>query len=356
MTKSPETEPVGSSAEQAETSLKRKRNSKVKIDRNDHEGIRARQNSAISRILPDAKNNPELYRQVVDRIMASNLRSCWSSSPLSKDFTAWRRASGNDQNTRPDLVFLLTVLAVLDSDSQDNPKVTIEINRLGLRQWAEEQLNPQFPVPSIEEQPSPATPRGAPRVKVEQRDIMTSPPPQLIARNSIVRQSIESDPRCLNAAGLKRPFAESPSEPPNKRSKTLADPAFSAAEFEPSPRTIVLRDGSTQTENIVDLPLATASVLEVMKKMESRMESFEVRIQEFAEHSRTLQEHNRTLGELLGRAREGNQLRPVNVAHHRQFQHQAHEIVPVQSVNRHPRAYYLPSDRASDNSDSIFMF
>ncbi|KAF5670555.1 hypothetical protein FHETE_4462 [Fusarium heterosporum] len=355
MTKSPETEPVESPAEQVETSLKRKCSSKVKIAKNDHEGIRARQDSAISRILPDAKNNPELYRQVVDRIMTSNLRACWSSSPLSKDFTAWRRASGNGQDSRPDLVFLLTVLAVLDSDSQDNPKVNIELNRLGLRQWAEEQLNPQRPIPAIEEQPSSGTLRRAPQVKVEQMGSMASPPPRLTARNSIVRQSIESDPSCISAAGLKRSSVESSSEPVNKRSKVPADPAFSASRVEPSTRTIVLRDGSTQTDN-VDLPLATSSILEVMKKMEGRMESFEVRFQEFQEHSRALQEHNRTLGELLGRAREGNQLRPVNVAHHRQFQHQAHEIVPVQSISRQPRAYYLPSDRVSDNNDSIFMF
>ncbi|KAM0351940.1 hypothetical protein ACHAPU_002456 [Fusarium lateritium] len=355
MTKSPETEQVASLVKKAVTSSKRKPDSRVRIAKDDHEGIRMRQDNAISRILPDAKNNPELYRKVVDQIRAANLRATWTRSSLSKDFMSWRRASGDDQNARPDLAFLLTVLAVLDSEDPANLKTNTEINGLGLRLWAAEQLKPQCPVPSAAEQPSSGTLQEAPQVKIEQMESMALSHPQLGDDNSIIRQSIESDPSRIHAAGLKRPSLESSSEPMNKRSKILAGPAFSAAVFEPQPRTIVLRDGSTQTD-IIDQTLATASVLEVMEKVESRMESFEGRFQDFVEHSRTLQDHNRILVEALERTREGNHPRPFNAGNQRQFQQQAHEIIPIQSISRQPRAYYMPNGGGSDNNDSIFMF
>jgi hypothetical protein len=364
MTMSPEADSAESSPEQAEAPPKKKPSRKVLIDKDDRDAIRAKQNSAIACILPLVKEHPDLYHRVVDQIKKTNLRSAWSSSAFYKDFMAWCRVSAQTKNARPDLDFFLAVLAVHDSLGMGTSKMNDEIRRLGLRVWAEEQLNARCPFPSIEEQSPPEAPQVAHRVKVEQRESTMLPQFGFEDGNNGIRQSIEFDSSYQHSTGLKRPSLEHPAELTNKRMKIPIDPALAATDlsrlgvYGASQQRIVLHHTSTQTEGDATLPQALGPILEVMKKMESRTEALEEREKDFAEHIRALQDHTRVLSEVLERTRGIDQLRLVsnNNAHHQQSQPQFHEIIPAQPASRQATAYYLGTNCDPNNNGSILRF
>ncbi|KAM0271197.1 hypothetical protein ACHAPA_002802 [Fusarium lateritium] len=365
MTMSPEADPVESSGEQAEAPPKKQPCRKILIKKDDHNAIRAKQNSAIACILPLVKEHPDLYHQVVDEIKKTNLRLAWSSSPFYKDFMAWCRVSKRTRNARPDLGFFLAVLAVHDSFDLVTSKTNEEINRLGLREWAEEQLNARSPFPSTEEQSTSGAPQVVPQVKVEHRENTMLPQFRFDNDDSGIRQSIELDSSHQRTTGLKRPPLAYPAEPMSKRAKIPIDPALAAVDFSrhggygASQRRIVLHHASTQTESDATLSHGLVPILELIKKIERRMETFEERAKDFAEHNRTLQDHNRVLGEVMERARDNNQLRPFNNnnnVHQQQSHPQLHEIVPVQTASRQPTAYFLNTNREPNNNGSIFTF
>ncbi|SPJ89746.1 uncharacterized protein FTOL_13107 [Fusarium torulosum] len=361
---SPEADPVESSAEQAEAPPKKKPHRKVQIHKDDRDVIQVKQSSAIACILPLVKEHPDLYHQVVDRIKNTNLRLAWSSSSFYKDFMAWCRVSAQTSNARPDLEFFLAVLAVHDSLDLGTSKMNEEIRRLGLRVWAEEQLKARHPLPSIEEQSLSEAPQVEPRVKVEQRENTTLPQFRFEDGHNSIRRSTELDSSYQHTTGLKRPSLEHPAELTNKRMKIPIDPALAAADlsrlgvYGPSQQRIVLHHASMQTESDATLSQALGPILEVMKKMESRMQTFEEYTKDFAEHSRTLQDHSRVLSEMMERARDNNQLRSVNTnnVHQQQSHPQLHEIIPVHSAPRQPTAYFLGTNREPNNNGSIFTF
>ncbi|CAJ0547673.1 Ff.00g044270.m01.CDS01 [Fusarium sp. VM40] len=362
MTMSPEADSAGSSTEQAEAPPRKKPSRKV--DEHDRDAVRAKQNSAIACILPLVKERPELYHQVVDQIKKTNLRSAWSSTTFYRDFMSWCRVSAPAGNARPDLGFFLAVLAVNDSLDMSASKMSEEIRRLGLREWAEEQLKARRPFPPIEEQSPSEVPQVTPRVKVEQRESTMLPQFRSEDGNNDIRQSIEFDSGYQHTTGLKRPSLEHPVEPTNKRVKIPIDPALAAANLSrigvygaPQQR-IVLHHASTQTEGDATLSRALEPILEYMKKLDSRMEALEERDKNFPEHMRTLQDHNRVLREVLERTRDIDQLRVVsnNNTYYQQSQPQFRQMVPVQSAPPQATAFILGTDCDTNNSGAFLTF
>lgn len=359
---SPEADSAESSAEQAEAPPRKKPSRKV--DKHDRDAIRAKQNSAIACILPLVKEHPELYHQVVDQIKKTNLRSAWSSTAFYRDFMAWCRVSAPAGNARPDLGFFLAVLAVHDSLDMGGSKMNEEIRRLGLREWAEEQLKARRPFPPIEEQSPSEAPQVTLRVKVEQRESTMLPQFRSEDGNNRIRQSIEFDSSCQHTTSLKRPSLEHPAELTNKRMKISIDPALATADIRrlgvygaPQQR-IVLHHASTQTEGDATLSRALEPILEYMKKLDSRMEALEERDKNFPEHMRTLQDHNRVLREVVERTRDIDQLRLVsnNNAYHQQSQPQFHQMIPVQPAPRQATAFIVGTDCDTNNSGAILRF
>jgi hypothetical protein len=366
MTTSPETDPVESSAEQAEAPPKKKSYRKVPIHKDGRDSIQAKQSNAIACILPLVKEHPDLYNQVVGRIKNTNLRVAWSSSSFYKDFMAWCRVSAQTRNARPDLEFFLAVLAVHDSLGLGTSKMNEEIGRLGLRTWAEEQLKARHLLPSIEEQSPSEAPQATSRVKVEQREDTMLPQFRFEDGNNSIRRSTEFDSSYQHTTSLKRSSLEHPAELTNKRMKIPIDPALAAANFSrlgvyrTSHQRIVLHHASMQTESDDTISQALGPILEMMKKIESRMKTFEERTKNFAEHIQALQDHNRVLGEMIERARDNHLLRHVNnnnnSVHQQQPHPQIHEIIPVQPASRQPTAYFLGTNREPNNNGSIFTF
>ncbi|KAH6957085.1 hypothetical protein HG530_002629 [Fusarium avenaceum] len=362
MTMSPEADSAGSSAEQAEAPPRKKPSRKV--DKHDRDAIRAKQNSAIACILPLVKEHPELYHQVVDQIKKTNLRSIWSSTAFYRDFMSWCRVSAPAGNARPDLGFFLAVLAVNDSLDMSASKMSEEIRRLGLREWAEEQLKARRPFPPIEEQSPPEAPQVAPRVKVEQRESTMLPQFRSEDGNNRIRQSIEFDSSCQHTTGLKRPSLEHPAELTNKRMKIPIDPALAAVDhsrlgvYGASQQRIVLHHASTQTEGDATLSQALGPVLEFMKKIKSQLETLDERTKYLAEQVRAVQDHRRVLREMPERTRDIDQLTVVsnNNAYHQQSQSQFHQMIPVHPDPRQATAFIVRTDCDTNNSGAFFRF
>lgn len=360
---SPEADSAESSSEQPEAPAKKKPYSKVLIDKNDRDAIRAKQNSAIACILPIVKEHPDLYHQVVDQIKKTNLRIAWSSSAFYKDFMAWCRVSARTRNARPDLGFFLAVLAVHDSFKLGTSKVNEEIRRLGLRVWAEEQLNVRHPFPSIEEQSPSEAPQVAPRVKVEQRESTMMPQFRSEDGNNDILQSIEFDSGYQHTTGLKRPSLEHPAELTNKRMKIPIDPALAATDhsrlgvYGASQQRIVLHHASTQTEGDATLSQALGPILEFMKEIKSQLETLDERTKYLAEQVRAVQDHRRVLREMPERTRDIDQITLVsnNNAYHQQSQPQFHPMIPVQPDPRQATAFIVRTDCDTNNNNGAFL-
>ncbi|KAH7264888.1 uncharacterized protein BKA55DRAFT_685371 [Fusarium redolens] len=348
---SSETESADNTTDKVEAPPARKaKSSKPMISRDDVEAIRERWDAAIARIHPDAKKHPALYRRVVELIEKSNLRRGWSDTQFYKNFVAWCRVSGPD--AQPDPEIFLATLAVHESFGNNNVKFIEEVRKRGLKQWVEHQLRKHLPFVSTPISAEPETPRvkvepGASSQGTDRRQVDAA------YRNNIIRPSVEGDFGGPIRA-VKRPAPEHPAQPANKRASVQVDQALLTAEvhrlaeLQASQQRIVLRDAGTQTDNDISLERISEPMLKAAEAMRENNEKQDEQI-------RTLMEHNRLLADLLGRF-QASQLRPADSMPRQHFQAQPQEIVPLQSVNHQPPAYYYERPRMTSNSGQIFRF
>ncbi|KAF4335049.1 hypothetical protein FBEOM_11092 [Fusarium beomiforme] len=368
MSTSPGTEPVGDSStdhvDAPPAQAKKARSKKQVIAKDDTDGIRAKWDATIECILPAVKKHPALYRGVVQRIENANLRNKWADTPVYSAFQKWASASPRD--ARPDLEWFLAVLAVHSSFEGTHPKFMDEVNRRGLKEWAEKQLKKQNPQSSTPLSSEPETPQQEPRVKGEpgidtQRLQMTPVVLRPGQVNNNIRSSVETDfggP----LLGMKRPAPEEPPQSANKRTNFQVVPAYDHADVDRHAgllgiqRRIVLRDEGTQTDDTIALQGAVEPMLKATAAMKEQAEGLKEQIRQLQEHNMSLLEHDRALAEVSGRVRGVSQLRHVSNIHQQQIQPQATELIPLQPVNRHPPTYYFESPREPSSGGQIFRF
>ncbi|KAH6981767.1 hypothetical protein BKA56DRAFT_615879 [Ilyonectria sp. MPI-CAGE-AT-0026] len=110
----------------------------------DAEAIRDKEALAISYILPEAKNDPDLYQRVIDKLHGTGVGRCvtWSQYHCSHHFGSWAIVASDEE--RPSLEFFLTALAAHQALSRtSNDKFTNEVRRRGLILWARKKLQPK---------------------------------------------------------------------------------------------------------------------------------------------------------------------------------------------------------------------
>lgn len=110
----------------------------------DAEAIRDKEALAVSYILPEAKNDPDLYQQVVDKLHETGVGRCatWSQYHYSHHFGSWTIVASDEE--RPSLEFFLTALAAHQALSRNsNDKFANEVRRRGLILWARKKLQPK---------------------------------------------------------------------------------------------------------------------------------------------------------------------------------------------------------------------
>ncbi|KAF7552448.1 hypothetical protein G7Z17_g4320 [Cylindrodendrum hubeiense] len=176
------------------------------------EVIRAKEAEAVRCILPEAKNDPDLYQRVVNKLHETGVGEChnWSDYRFSRWFYSW--VSMQDKDERPPLEYLLTLLAAHQCLShRHNDQFNQEVRRRGLIQWATEKLKP----PQTEsEMSSPGV------VKKEKRNGNSSP--DSLGRTPVASRSQKSRETVL-------PSIEQHSKRPDQQSATVRS-------FQASPR------------------------------------------------------------------------------------------------------------------------
>lgn len=174
--------------------------------------IRREERRMIRCILPQAKNNPELYQRVADHIKAAKISQPkrWRETSIIKNFMGWLAMT--EEGARPDLERLVAVLAIFECYSGNAPsKFRTELVERGLRKWAIRQLERG---PASTEQVSPEAPQARPKEpKVKQETILPS---------------IETDqitPYAYSTArqGLKRQAEDHPTEHLEKRMVPISE-------------------------------------------------------------------------------------------------------------------------------------
>lgn len=359
---SPETELPDSATDHVETPpAKKAKYRNPGIPKDDTKAIRERQEAAIAQIHPDTKNHPVLYRGVIQQIERNNLRKGWANTQLYSTFQQWSRVS--TLSARPELEWLLAVLAVHASFEPMNLKFMEDVKRRGLREWAEKQLKKQDPLSSTPIPAEPKTPQQAPRIKTEPGSV--SQRLQETPGGARPGQGISNGfPSIETGIGgtLKRTAPVHPAQPANKRANIHVDQAYVTdeinrlTELHASQRRTVLRDQETQTDSEIPLQTILASMQEAMGAMKEQSEGLKEQVRLLQEHNMSLLEHDRALADVSGRVRCVNQLRHASNIHHQQIQPQVAEIVPLQPMNRQPPTYYYESPRESSNSGQIFRF
>ncbi|KAH7157790.1 hypothetical protein B0J13DRAFT_650431 [Dactylonectria estremocensis] len=106
--------------------------------------IHAKQASAIEHILPEAKNDPDLYQRVIDNLNDGEIGRAerWCDYRPAKSFYVW--CSMTTDEDRPPLHTFLTLLAAHQCLRHNfNDKFTNIIKTRRLVQWAQQELQPK---------------------------------------------------------------------------------------------------------------------------------------------------------------------------------------------------------------------
>jgi hypothetical protein len=212
---------------------------------------------AIGLILPEVKNHPELYKEVVSLLKASNIDRCegFTGCTLTKTFNGWAAAVG--KNDRPKLDFFLAVYAAYLALPPTNKTIFKQaVARHDLIEWAQDQLRRI----SSSTSESAATPKVS--VKKEKAKDNGSHEDRAMLTSESILPSIEQ-PHEWNQPASATHLPLGPEQTPFRSSRALkrnstaiSEARDSGARFKmaktgewPRPRTTVLREASTQTDD-----------------------------------------------------------------------------------------------------------
>ncbi|RSL45696.1 hypothetical protein CEP54_014175 [Fusarium duplospermum] len=236
----------------------------------------------IDCILPEAKNNPELYHNVVANLKSANISGPkrWRETGFVKKFDGWLDMA--KEGDRPNLERLVTVLAIFDCYATNTTtKLRTGLARHRLREWAIRKLKGGR---ASTEQGTPETPRAPQKAtKIKQETILPS---------IEIDQIDQIAPRTsfTTTQGLKRRAEDPPAEHLPKRTVSQADhdalvakvarlnEALDAQQRRTSYRDFGIQTSPPSTETRTRLP---SSVTEQLVKL-----------------NRTLAEHGRELVDL----------------------------------------------------------
>ncbi|KAF7552780.1 hypothetical protein G7Z17_g4071 [Cylindrodendrum hubeiense] len=230
----------------------------------DPEEIRAQEAWAIENILPEARNDPNLYQRIVKKLRETGVGRCqkWGQYQLTNRFYQWAEFAPDEE--RPTMEFFLTILAAHGALARSrNDKFFHETKRRGLIEWAREQLQPKTPTVTKEQHHSNTSSTKSPSTRVSQESRGSVHPsikqsettPEQHSKRSIQKSVMV--PSIQDSRQLTSPFPSAPSlkrkMPSHFEQDACQEPKVAYTHYKPHRVPVPTRDVATQTDKTDEL-------------------------------------------------------------------------------------------------------